>query len=45
MTLEVSKEDKFKDTSEEQPWNMLSMYVTLDVLKEDRLREESEEQP
>ena len=45
VTLEVSKEERSREESEEQPSNMQYMLVTLDASREDRSREASDEQP
>ena len=44
VTLEVSKEDRSRDESLEQPENMWSMLSTLEVPNEERSREAREEQ-
>ena len=45
VTLEVSKEDKSRESSDEQPENMADMSVTLEVSRPDRSRDLSDEQP
>ena len=45
VTLEVSKEERSREESLEQPSNMRYMLVTLEVSKEERSREAREEQP
>ena len=45
VTLEVSRPERSREASEEQPENMEPMYVTLEVSRPERSREASEEQP
>ena len=45
VAFEVSKEDRSREESLEQPSNMQYTTVTLEVSRPDRSREESEEQP
>ena len=45
VTWEVSKPDRSREASFEQPSNMPPMSVTLEVSRPDRSREESDEQP
>ena len=44
-TEDVSKEDRSRDDSDEQPLNIEDISVTRDVSKEDRSRDSREEQP
>ena len=41
----MSKEDKSRDSSDEQPENIRDMSIALEVSRPDRSREESDEQP
>ena len=43
--LEVSRPDRSRDWSDEQPQNMEDMSATLEVSKEDKSRDLSDEQP
>ena len=45
VTFEVSRPDRSREESDEQPQNMRDMYSTFEVSRPDRSREESFEQP
>ena len=45
VTLEVSKEDRSRDSSDELPENMADMSVAPEVSRPDRSRDLSDEQP
>ena len=44
VTFEVSRPDKSRDSSDEQPENIRDMSIALEVSRGDRSREESDEQ-
>ena len=45
VTAEVSKDDRSREVSDEQPLNMPPMSVTAEVSRPDRSRDASDEQP